>query len=276
MAKTLFDATTAFTEKLEYLLNSDSPIIASKSLAILETYSLMSNVGTSPAIIVSEFFKVIRPVTAGYKEIISSLGSTIGDLTVPVIEAITDLECSLYQIMKDFQEQEKADGGVINCESVLKKLQNLANTIAQISEVALSGPNIDADVRDSIYVLALILEHFLIMAHGTTTSIAAALHKPTVKTAITLRTCLRAVNPLLSGITAALSTVANSLSESITVLLSSVVNLTTTLNDVLKLVFGFVQDVTVNVTHITQTLTKTVFGTVKGLTGGLGNILKLQ
>lgn len=275
MAKTLFDATIALSTKLESLLYSESPMIASKSLAILETYSLMSKVGTSPAVIVSEFFKVIKPVTAGYKEIISSLCSTIGDLTVPVIEAITDLECSLYQIIKDFQEQQRTGGdGVINCESVLKKIQNLANTIAQISEIALSGHQC-YDVRDSIYVLALILEHFLIMTHGTTTSIAAVLTKPTVKAVITVHSCLRAVNPLLGGMTAALNTVTNSLSESVTVLLSSVVNLTSTLNDVLKQLFGFVQDVTVNVTQITESLTKSVFGTVKGVAGGHANILRI-
>lgn len=260
---------------MESLTECDSPIISSRSVSILETLKLFSKVGTSPIAIVNEFSKVLKPVADRYREIVSSLSCSIGDLTVHVTEAITNLECALNELILDFQNSDpdvQCDKDEFDYEPVLKNLQILTNTVAAISETALSGCDIDDDVRDSVYVLALILDHFIIMCHGTTVSIAATLHSSTVDISVTVSTCLQTIDPLVCGIADALSATTNSLTESITLLLTSLVSLNLALNAVLKEVIGVCQSVTVTVAQITQCLTKTVSSSVTGITSSLRNI----
>lgn len=159
--------------KLETSTKSASLIISSKSTAILETISLMSEVGTSPTVILSGFNDVLHTVAGEYKKIILSLKQYIGVKTPTVIDAICDLECSLYTIMSDYRNAAVLNLGDedIDYKPVLKSIQNLTNAVACITESALQNCKNEKDVRDALYVLVLILDHLLIIGHATNVSI---------------------------------------------------------------------------------------------------------
>lgn len=276
-AKTILDAFLCLVPKLESSTESNSNIISSKSVAILETISLMSDVGNSPTGILNGFIDVLHTVAAAYKQIILSLSVHIGVLTPSVIDAITALESSLYKIMDDYQNAALLNVGDddIDYKPVLQGIQNLTNAVACIAEARLPLCKYDENVRDSLYILALILDHLLIIGHAANVSIAAALRISCGSFSNTLSQCLAIIDPLVNGITAALGAVAKTLIESVVLVLNAIVDLAKSLNDVLKAVFGLVQDVTATLGTVTKSLTKTISGTLAGVTKGLnlGNLL---
>lgn len=260
MGQTLSDALASLETELDSLRTCSSQIISSQSIAILQNISLMRDVGSTPETIIEEFAKVIHLVANGYKTIVSDLSAAIGCLATAINDDIDKLVCELEKIMVNYEQAAiaESDDGEIDYKSAVNAFQNLSNTIARISETALGGCDVDDNVRDSIFVLGLILDHFSIMSHGTTTSIAAALYRSDITISYTLRMCLRTVDPLVGGLAQALRVATNSVTESVTVFLTSIVNLTKSLNNVLKNVFGLVANVAVSATEITQSLTKSV------------------
>lgn len=275
MSQTLNNAISSYITILDGLTRSDSPILSSKSALIEDTFSLMSKVGTTPSVILHEFSKVLKPVAAGYKNIISSLSFHIGEeLTVTVIGAVTDLECSLNDIMKEYRSRTRVIFGKvkkeIDYEPVLKNVQTLTSIVAQIGEtVVSSASNVDDDILHSLYVIVLILEHMLIVSQGTIISIVDVLKSSSVEISKTLRTCLQTIDSLIAGVANAVSAVTNSLAESITVLLTTLVDLTISLNNTLEGVIGLVEGVTLAVGQITQNLIKGVSVTVTGITNAV-------
>lgn len=252
----------------------NSKIVSSKSIAILETISLMSKVGTSPSVIIREFSKVLRTVAAGHRRTVSSLSGFIGDLTSPVNAAISRLEGSLGDIIKEYQSRvlgKSVCSNEIDYEPVFGSIQYLANTIALIAETAEKNLCTD-DVRESIVVLTLILVHFAIVTHGTTASIASLLYVSSFEASNTVQIGLQSVDSLLRGITDSISAITIDISESLAVLFTTLVNLIIAFNDTLKDVIGLFVGVAVTVAEITQSLSIDVLSSVTGITNGLGNI----
>ncbi|KAJ6646412.1 hypothetical protein Bhyg_01623, partial [Pseudolycoriella hygida] len=269
-AKTLLDAFLALIPKLETLTQSRSNILSSNSIAILETISIMSNVGNSPKGILDGFQSVLHIVAADYRSIISSLEVYIDIDTSVVTNAITDLEASIYQIIVDYQNADPLTvcDDKIDYEPVLKSIQNLTNAVASIAKSSRQVCKNDADARDALYILAIIFDHLVIIGHATNVSIAAELNKLCGTISKPWSQCLNVIDRLVSGITEALSALVRTVLEAVELVLEAIVDLAKSLNAVLKSVFGIVQ-------NVTKTLTKTVSGTLTGVTGSLGGITKI-
>lgn len=256
ISKTWTLALEIYTKKVVILTEIESTIISSRSVFILETVGLMFKIGISPTIILNEFSDVLQQIVSGYENIISSL-SGIGKLAVTVNTAITNLCYALHELIMEFQHTSHLNDidDQLDYEPVLRNLHILTNTIAVIAETALSNCRIENDVKESIYVLVLILDHFLIMSHGTIASIAAVLYSSSVNISVTVQKYLKPVNPLVSGIAVALSKPTTSITESVTVVFETLVSLTRIFNVSLQKTVGFSGGGTITVAQTTNILT---------------------
>ncbi|XP_037033539.1 uncharacterized protein LOC119072429 [Bradysia coprophila] len=266
-AKSILDAFLCLIPKLESSTKTRSLIISSKAVEILETISIMTEVGNSPSGVLNGFKSVLHIVLDNYRTIVSSLDTDIGISTSAVTDAITDLEASLYQIIADYENASLLQIGGdenIDYKQVLCSVQKLTNAVAYTAEAALKNCENDANVGDSIYILMLIFEHLVIIAHATNVSIAAELNVRCGDISNSGRQGLKVIDNLLNGITKTLNAVVNTVFEAIVSVVEAIVDLAQTLNAVLKSVFGLVENVTKN-------LTKTVTSSLTGVT----SILKI-
>lgn len=229
----------------------------------------MKEVGNSPNDILKGLERVIRIVSYNYKNIISDLEIIVG-VESDVTKAITDLEVALNQIIADWKNAIPLHIGddSIDYKPVLKSIQKLTNAVAFVSEAALKNCESDANVRDYIYILALIFDHMVTIGQITNVSIAADLNVRCGGISNSWTQCLKVIDNLLCGITKAVKAVVNTVLQTVISIIKAIVDLAKSLNEVLKTLFGLVE-------NVTQTLTKTVSKTLTGVTGGLLNVLKI-
>lgn len=262
--------------KLISLTKSNSTVIASSSTSLLESISKGRKLGVSGLIIIKEFDKVVLGLVEEFNGVVTKLSDIIGALTNAVNDDLIDLGYAFSKFMKEFIKS-----GVtgfkkkVDYEPVLKRLQQLMNTVALIAETLLNNCELaTSEVNEAVTVLTLIVNYFAVAVQGINTCYQSVLYEQECIVPQNIELCSPSFEYMLVEITQAVDSVVFPFAESMTTLLTKLVNITLFLNTALKDIFGVFKGVAITVGQITKNLAKGVSTTVTGVTKELTNILK--
>lgn len=281
IGQNMLNAVDVYLYQLETFANSENATLASilpdRAALFLNNLGLVAKMkeahpGT-PENMLIEFAKVLPVLSAGLRQIVSSLQCSIGKLTNNINDNIKSLERSLQHILQEFLNngvKNLALGKKTDFEPVIKCLQKLANTIAVIADAILNDSTLATDdVYESVTILTLILTHCFVVVQSIDSTIATIVHTTKKYVPDRLNSCLSSIDPMITGFANSIRSVTTVCAETLRRLLTNLVSLTNSLDVTLKEVFGLVNGVTLTVGRISQDLS---YG-VSSISRGLANIL---
>lgn len=260
-----------YTFELEKFTNYNrSSLMSERSILLLNTIALLSELKDDPVKMLIEFFKALPEISSNLRRIVSSLSGSMGKLTVPINEAITGLERSLNKLLNEFLSngvKNLARGKKTDFEHVIKAVQKLANVIASISKITMKHSELATiDVREAETILNLIFLHCLIMVQGTHITIGSLVYSSTKYLPRTIDSSIHSMDIWITGVIGSIVSIADSFQESVGNLLQTCVNLTTLFNTKLENLSGIVVGVTLSVEKIIENLSFGVTRISQGVT----------
>lgn len=269
---TMLSTFVPYSSLLEYLANSNSTILSSRSIAILKAIALLSELKDSAKTMLIEFNKVLSKVAAELRNVVSSLFA-IGKLTVSINEDITNIERSLNNILKEFLNngiERLRFGKKTDFEPVMKSLQVLLNIIRLIAETVLKDHQL-ATLTDyeSVTILILILPIILYMIQGTDSSITTIIYTSTKHIPDTLQLYLQSVDFLITDLAYSINSIRNSFADSAPAFLASVIKNIISFNAILADRFELVDGVAIANRKVTSNLPQSLPSITQGITSTL-------
>lgn len=269
-SKNIMTTFGVFLNKLLDLTTSNSTILSSSSTAILEAMSNLSKMGGSPGKLLNEAMKTLPKLSDDLRKIISSLSDKIGEQTTHLMnDAITDLELSIRHFALIFRksgvEHFGNDLGMnSDYEPVTKRVQVLMNMIALIAETTLNDCKIATSVLfESLTVLTLISNYYLIGAHSINVVAQGVLHSTSQPIPDKLHVSLVALAPCLQQMADVINKIDKAFQENLVQVLTDLVSFTISFNSKLDDLFGCFEGVNTTVGAITGILSTAVSKTYK-------------
>lgn len=260
---TIITSFRTYTDKLGSLTKCNSTFLSTRSTSTLEALSLLSKMGKSPSYLLFQFGKALPKVSSAFRSIITNLSRSIGALVQPVNEVLTNVENSINNILKQFQNRfatsKRGEHEPIDFEESVKCARLFVNTIALIAETALNDCDCVTyanEAYEAIAILTFILNLYLIAAQGCNVSIATVLLSESKNVTPSLNSLFDAMDPLIGGVAKALSSITFDVPKSMRRFLSYFVDLTYTLNESLDELFGPCQGVKLTVAQIKKNLVR--------------------
>lgn len=241
----------------------NSTILSTRSIAILQAFTLLSTSGKSASYLVNENAKATPSLVPAYTKIVSELSYNIGQLIYPINDIIVHVGKLFDVITKEFQnrfvERNVGNDEKINFKPLMKCAELLTNTIGLIAETALydcDSATISDDTYDAIAILICILNDCFLSIQGIMVSMAAVLLSESSELSDFLQSCLHSLNPFIRGVGDAIASMTLDNNPSVRVLLTKVVSLMCPLNEAFDSLLGPSDGAKINVGQIKLNLLK--------------------
>lgn len=257
--RTLKTSVKSHVDYLGVLTTYNSSIISKGSKSSLEAMTMLANFGKSREHILFEWRLAVPSLSSAYRNIIWSLFPFIGEMVEPINDAISDLEDVILQVLFQYEnrfevrEQERCEK--ISIEEMMKSAQILLNRITLFADTALNYRDSCDDVFDSLKIVSLIANHYLIAVQGTGSSIASELISESENVPLSHIKCFQAMDPILKAISTSIS---NDNTQPTREWLATLVEEAKKLNEAVKKVLGPFEDRGITVPQIRQTLARSV------------------
>ncbi|XP_037037804.1 uncharacterized protein LOC119075465 [Bradysia coprophila] len=260
LAAVVMDSFREFLTIVMESANSNSTILSSSGKSMLKSMSKCKKLDRSSMVILTEFEKVFPLVANDLRIVALRLSNHIGHLAKSFTDSVQELSCVFSQYMRDLLSSCRLTGckKKVDLEPSLKKLQNLMNLVALISETLLKDCNPSIEAQQSVLVLSVIFWWFQIVVQGINTATMDILGRRDCEVSQNIKSLSLSFDFVLVSITQAISGVVASFVKNIKGFLSMFVNITLALNTAIKDIFGVFNGVTVTVAEIARNLFKSL------------------
>lgn len=232
------------------------------------TALLASAVTLMPNQLLSNLADTLPPITIILIAIITELSPIIGQLSLVVNQAISDVLIEVEVLIAETLEIGLLSKGVADrlcLKRISRALQKLAKTVSRIAAGACSTPSTSTGaISEATTVVSMVLNYVLLYVQSIVALIEGGLSVTLQTVPQPLKTLLCSLNTVTHDLTASISSFvcagAGVLVELVKALTSTLLTLTNVLVNALSGIVGAVDDVIISVGDVTRKLTQSVFG----------------
>ncbi len=238
ISSTLMDSFKIYTDQLETLTKSDSAILSSNAVKILDGIASLSKSASSPSNVLLEFGDEVANLSSTYSGIVSELSCHLPKLTRIINDIIIAIGNLFVELVKHFRNWLTETDPIrkaellnnIDLEPIMKNAQRLTNTATTIASIVLINPTTNNDTYEAKLVLTLIVYHVTLMIEGVNALLTSEIHTATQTISNFEHAYLLSLHPFVQGMTDTISTITDDVKESVKVLSTSLAGFNQSLN----------------------------------------------
>lgn len=256
----LIDSFKSYIDASKVWNKSNATIMSQRSTDLLETISLLANLGGSPRYCLRVHHKANPKLFVAYRTIVNYLAEYLNRLIVPISAALTDLEHSFDDLFRQFNQLCVSRSNNFNFQGIMRSGRKLANMINVIVDTALNctmSETIANETFEAIAILVCILFDNFLNIQGAVISQAAVLRSRFFTISAFHYSCLQALDPFIRGIACSMNTMTADIAEGVRDLLASLVENIDGLNVALDTLLGPSGGNPINVDVVARNLLKT-------------------
>ncbi len=195
-------------ENLQNLSDSQSTILSSSAVSLLEALSLLTDLGDTPIHLLGQLKKVCPVKTSAYRNIVKNLSDFVGKLYNPINKSIEAVGQSITHCLEQFEsryEQRKDDRcEKIDFKALLEGTRLNTKTVAFIASTALNKTTalqFADDTYEALTITSLISCLLLLSVHGVNVNMATVLLTETCNLSPFLYASFATLDPIVRKIT---------------------------------------------------------------------------
>lgn len=212
MGQTIFTSYSVQIENLIALNKTKTSILSTRSTALLNVLSTLSNIDNNPRYLLLQLKNVCLQKKSLYCKIVSSLSEYIGELKQPIMQVVVVVQNSTFACLNQFEgrfsERKQQRSEKINFNLMATSVRNNTNTIAFFVDTAINnsdGLELADETYEALTILTFISNLQVLAVHGTNANMGTVLLSETKNVSPFLQSCFEAFEPLVDDITKLIS-----------------------------------------------------------------------